>query len=527
MPKATTPARTPDLRVERYRRAGWWRGESLVDTFARHVSSAPSMPAVVDDRGVALTRRELWDRAGEQSGVLESAGVSAGDVVLVSLANSAQWQVWFLACLRLRAVPATIPVSTDRVTLAHVLNLVCARAVVAEASVRRYATGDWARSLAADSDGAAAAIVVNSDGTAQVTTPGGSTKRTPAPPEVEHIMFTSSSTGMPKAVMHTADTLGAGNITFAQRYDLSERTPLFMPSPLGHSVGSWHGGRLSLFLGAELVLQEHWDPARGLDLIDAHECAFTAAATPFLKDLVDVDRPQPKMTSLKTFLCGGAPVPPVLLEQAAHQAPDTLVSVLWGMTEGAGTTCLPVGPRGKITSTAGLPVPGLELAVLDPDRSGSGELAIRGPQVFVGYLGQEELYRTVVTEDGFFRTGDLASIDAEGYLHLTGRLKDMIIRGGVNISPVPIEDAVAAHPAVRRVAVIGEPDERMGERICVVIVPSGDAPTLEELNDWLTARGVPTRKLPEVLRVVEDMPVTAAGKIRKVDLRRQVGGTHD
>ncbi|MEO5666037.1 MAG: AMP-binding protein, partial [Nocardioides sp.] len=198
------------------------------------------------------------------------------------------------------------------------------------------------------------------------------------------------------------------------------------------------------------------------------------------------------------------------------------VTVLWGMTEGAGTTCVPGSTRDQLTNTAGAPTAGLELTILEPADNGIGELGMRGPGVFVGYLGQDDLYRGLLTDDGFFRTGDLARLDDEGYLHLTGRLKDVIIRGGVNISPMPIEDAIAAHPAVRRVAVIGSSDDRLGERICAVIVAAGTPPTLEELNSWLVERGLSTRKLPEELVVVDDMPVTAAGKIRKVVLRREL-----
>jgi cyclohexanecarboxylate-CoA ligase len=344
------------------------------------------------------------------------------------------------------------------------------------------------------------------------------------PRGVDHLMFTSSTTGMPKAVMHTADTLASVNKAFVQRFALGEDTPIFMPSPLGHSVGAWHGARLSLFTGATLVLQDEWDPIRALQLVDAHRCAFTAAATPFLKDIVDAEWPteKPKLASMATFLCGGAPVPPSLLEQARQQVPRTFVSVLWGMTEGAGTTCTPDSTYEQLTATAGRPLPDLELTILDADGTGVGELAMRGPQVFVGYLGQEELYQNLLTEDGFFRTGDLARIGDDGYVRLTGRLKDLIIRGGVNISPVPIENAIASHPSVRRVAVIGRRDDRLGERICAVIVPAGPPPTLQELNAWLIEHGLPSRKLPESLVVVDDMPVTAAGKIRKVDLRRRL-----
>jgi len=155
-------------------------------------------------------------------------------------------------------------------------------------------------------------------------------------------------------------------------------------------------------------------------------------------------------------------------------------------------------------------------------------LTIRGPGVFIGYYGQEDLYKSLLTEDGYFRTGDLAMLDHEGYLRITGRLKDLIIRGGVNISPVPIEDALAAHPEVSAVAVIGFPDERMGELLCAVIipermsVPQAEIPTLENLNAFLREQGLPKYHCPELLRIVEKFPSTPAGKIRKAVLREQI-----
>jgi cyclohexanecarboxylate-CoA ligase len=318
------------------------------------------------------------------------------------------------------------------------------------------------------------------------------------------------------------ETVGALNLGFAERFTLGPGTPIFMGSPVGHSVGSMHGGRLALYVGAPLVLQESWDPEQALALIAQHHCAFTAAATPFLKDLVDApfNGPEPKLATLSTFLCGGAPVPPGLIEQAATEIPHTFVTVLWGMTEGGVTTCLPTDSAATRASSAGVPLPGLELQTLAPDGAvlgpdEQGELAMRGPGVFFGYLGQDELYRSSLAAGGFFRTGDLARIDAAGHLRLTGRLKDMIVRGGVNISPVPIEDALATHPGVRRVAVIGLPDDRLGERICAAVVAVGEPPGLEQLIEWAREQGLPRRLWPEAVRVVDEMPTTAAGKIRK------------
>ena len=146
--------------------------------------------------------------------------------------------------------------------------------------------------------------------------------------------------------------------------------------------------------------------------------------------------------------------------------------------------------------------------------------------MFTGYLGQDDLHAASMTPDGFFRTGDLARLDADGSLHLTGRLKDLIIRGGVNISPVMIEDVLAGHPGVRRVAVVGEPDDRLGERLCAVVVPKGDAQlSLDELVQWAGTQGLSRRYWPESMRIVPDMPVTAAGKIRKNQLRDELFGS--
>jgi acyl-CoA synthetase (AMP-forming)/AMP-acid ligase II len=348
---------------------------------------------------------------------------------------------------------------------------------------------------------------------------------------LDHVVFTSSTTGKPKAVMHSADTLAALNLAFTERFGLGPDRPIFMASPLGHSVGTYHGARLALWTGSSLVLQRRWDPEAALDIIAREGCAFTAAATPFLKDLLDApwSGERPKLAPMTSFLCGGAQVPPALMEQAAEVFPRTFVTVLWGMTEGGLTTCLPESPREKLMTTAGIGLPGLEVLSVDnegqPLAAGEeGELVMRGPGVFIGYCGQDDLYRSLLTETGYFRTGDLARVDADGYVQITGRLKDMIVRGGVNISPVPIEDAIAAHPAVRSVAVIGYPDERLGERICAVIVAQDPVPEAAEIVEFVQARGLPKSFWPEHVRCIDAMPATPAGKIRKNDLRAWLAG---
>lgn len=510
----------------KYRAAGWWPGERLVDLFAGHVEADPHRLSVRDDRGRSLTRRELWLESGIFVDLLADSGVRPRDTVLVLIPNRVEWQVVLLAILRLGAVPATIPMTTDATALTHVARLIGARALVTVAQHRRVRTDELAVTVMA-----AVAhrldVFVLEDHQPRVVTGSGDLAG-PAPDAVNHVMFTSSTTGMPKAVMHTEDTMAAVNIGFERRFDITQDTPLFMPSPLGHSVGAWHGGRLSLHSGAPLILQDRWDPETALRTVADEACVFTAAATPFLKDLVDVawTAPEPKFATLRTFLCGGAPVPPHLMEQAGTELPHTFVSVLWGMTEGGVTTSVPGDDPAVTARTAGLPLPDLELGIRVPESdevAEEGELVMRGPGVFTGYLGQPDLYLSSLTADGYFRTGDLARLGPDGRLTLVGRLKDLIVRGGVNLSPTPIEEAISAHPGVRQVAVIGTPDERIGERICAVVTLAPDVTlTLDELNAWLTAGGLSKRLLPERLECVTDMPVTAAGKIRKLQLRDRI-----
>ena len=527
-------------RARRYRGRGWWPGVPLASRFAYFVREEPHATAVVDDRGRRLDRGQLWREAARLGGELAERGIGAGDIVLVFMPNQVESLVATLAALRRGAIPANLPIRTDGDTLRYAAELCGARVLVTVERHGRSECGVLSREAARGCSRPPAVAVVAEDGTRRWSEPAGpatgSDIRDAAsahPTEgLDHLMFTSSTTGLPKAVMHTADTLAALNVTFAERFGLGPDTPIFMPSPLGHSVGVIHGARLALHTGAPLVLQDRWDPARAFEAVAAHGCRFTAAATPFLKDLVDAPRPAgyrgPKLGSLAWFLCGGAQVPPSLMEQAETEFPNSRVTVLWGMTEGGLTTCTAESPRVKVLTTAGIGLPGLELRTLDERGEETapgdeGELAMRGPGVFVGYYGQASLYESLLTRDGFFRTGDLARIDGDGYVRITGRVKDLIIRGGVNISPVPLEDALAAFPGVRAVAVVGYPDERLGERICAVVETAGRAaPELATITGFLRERGLAKRYWPELVRRVDEFPRTAAGKIRKMEVREWI-----
>lgn len=515
-------------RQQRYRDMGWWPGEYLLARYLRLSEQRPDALAVADSRGRRLTHRELLRASEDYAVALARQGATAGDVVLMALPNCVEWQIMMLAVFRIDAIPASIPTRTDAANLLHVAELIGARLLIVPEGAGAKGLDDIAVDVAQRCGHALDVVFVSPSGELRSRSSDKPSLR-PAKPgfrALDHICFTSSTTGKPKAVMHSADSLAALNLTFSQRFGLDPDTPIFMPSPLGHSVGAYHGARLSLFNAAPLILQETWDPDAALAMVRAHGCGFTAAATPFLSDLVHAAAPKDgrKLESLRWFLCGGAQVPPALMDRTVEEFPHTRVTVLWGMTEGGLTTCHTDSPWDKFRTTCGTGLPGLELHTIDPEgrplpADTEGELVMRGPGMFFGYLGQDNLYRSLLTEGAFFRTGDLAVVDSDGYVRITGRLKDLIIRAGVNISPVPIEDALAAHPNVASIAVIGAPDARMGERLCAVVEPRERSPTLAELQAFVCERGLPKYLAPELVRFIDVMPRTPAGKIRKIDLR--------
>ena len=512
--------------AERYRLARWWTGRRLVDRFESHVAEGPGELAMVSG-GDTLSRSELWHAAGEAAEEFRSAVGTSRRVVLIHLPNYTAWVVMFLATLRAGHVPATPPVSTPETHLRHIFGLIQPALVICAGRNRREPPDGAVRRAAAEASTPIA--VAAPDGTLlAVHGPTAGPDRTAEVPDTTaHLMFTSSTTGPPKAVSHSEDSLAALNVQFAERFGLDHRTPVFMPSPLGHSVGAIHGARLSLLLGAPLILQDEWDPVGALELVASHRADFTAAATPFLLDLANAQWRgcEPKLAPLRSFLCGGAQVPPALIRRCRTELPNTFVTPLWGMTEGGLTTCVAGSTATQVENTVGMGLPGLELRTLDADQGlqalGAGELVMRGPGVFNGYYGQPELYAEHLVGDGFFRTGDLARIDSDGYVSITGRLKDLIIRGAVNISPVETENAIAAHPDVVGVAVIGWPDERLGERICAV-VQAGAPLDLDDVVAFCAEQDLPRRYWPERLMQVDHFPRTAAGKIRKRQLRDEL-----
>ena len=351
----------------------------------------------------------------------------------------------------------------------------------------------------------------------------------PSPDDVVELIYTSGTTGEPKGVMHTSNTLLAAVLGFIERNGLHGNDAILMGSPLAHQSAFLYGLMVSQVLGIKLAMLDVWNPEDAARLIQDEALTYTMGATPFVADLADTPAAERyDLSTMRAFVSAGAPIPRVLVERATKRL-GCSVHAGWGMSENGFTTGTRADdPPEKIFGTDGLPIPGAEVRVVGEDGTPlpageEGRLQARGPANFVGYLKRPERYDT--DAEGWFETGDMARMDEDGYIRITGRSKDIIIRGGENIPIVEVEEILYRHPAVQDVAIVAMPDERLGERACAfVTLKPGAALTFADAVAWLEERHMARQYLPERLEVVEEMPRTPSGKIQKFRLREAASG---
>ncbi|MHA6642760.1 AMP-binding protein [Mesorhizobium sp. A623] len=351
----------------------------------------------------------------------------------------------------------------------------------------------------------------------------------PSPDDVKLVLYTSGTTGRPKAVLHTHNTIMSEIVAVAEYWDVQPQDIVFMASPVSHITGYLYALEQPFILRSSAVLLDVWSGEEAARLIRLHGCTIMFGATPFLKELVDaVERSGEPLPSLRLFPCGGSSVPPQLVYRASKILSNCKVYRIYGATEVSGAVAL--GARcGDVRLAAETdgelwhceakiadPATGTELA---PGQE--GEILLRGPQTFIGY-GDPRDDETAFDDEGFFRTGDLGKIDPPGFIVTTGRSKDLIIRGGENLSPREIEDLLVQHPAVQEVAVVAMPDERLGEAVCafLVCVAGANFDHSEALRYLLECK-LAKQKIPSRIELVFELPKTASGKVRKDILRAE------
>jgi cyclohexanecarboxylate-CoA ligase/acyl-CoA synthetase len=354
-------------------------------------------------------------------------------------------------------------------------------------------------------------------------------------PDAPHvIVYTSGTESTAKGCVHTWNTLDySGRGLAHELYQLQPEDVMFMPSPLAHATGLVVGVLGPLTVGAETHLLDIWEPDEGLRRIEEYRCTYSATATPFVRMALDAQRnAQRDLSSIRAWVCAGAPIPEALAVEFEQAFGGGQLMPLYGCSEIMAATCAHPGDAlerraGTDGSTA---LEGIQIKLFDPDggpvpTGSEGEICYWGPGGSLGYWREPERTAATIDSGGWHHTGDLGKIDADGYLRVSGRLKDIIIRGGTNLSAAEIEKYVAGHPDVAAVAVVAYPDERLGEKACAVVVPKpGRAPSLTDITDHLRERQISMQKLPERLLLVDELPMTATGKVQKFRLRELARG---
>lgn len=442
-----------------------------------------------DHAGTVAALAPADARVARLAGALSDLGVQRGDAVAWQLPNGTDAVVALWACWRLGAV--AVPVH-HRATAAEVERLLGRLPVRLQLDAERI--GRLIETGPERTDTAAAAD------------------------DLALVLHTSGSSGPPKAVLHTQATLAHKARTMVGVHGLGPADAVLMPAPLGHISGILNGVTLPAAARMRSVLMARWDPEEALALIERHRVSFMVGPPTFFHGLRDAAGFTPeRVRSLRLISAGGAGVSAGFCEATAEQF-GAVVKRSYGSTEAPTVATSRVGDdplRGWTTD--GRAVPGAELRVAP-----SGELQVRGPELFVGYADPEAT-AAAITADGWFRTGDVARLQ-DGWLTVTGRLSEVIIRAGENISPAEVEEVLEAHPAVTQAVVVGLPDERLGERACAVVtLEPGSWVELDDLAHWCAARGLARFKWPERLEVVESLPLLASGKPDRRRLRYRLG----
>ncbi len=490
-----------------------------------------------------LTFGDLDDRSNRIARQLRADGVEPGDTVAMQLPNWVEFPLAYLATLKAGATAVPILPEHRASEVGFILDLAECDVFLVPSTFRGFDHVDMVESLVADGTVDPSVVyVVGSFESEDSRFQPWSTLESPRPDpleaeietamdDVEQVMFTSGTTGEPKGVRQSAET---GMHQTAQPIDvlgLDETDVIFGASPLAHNTGIHYYVRLGLLLGARVVLVDRWDPDAALEILDEEDCTFSIGATTFLKDLLDQsDVSAYSLPELELFALAGSAIPAPVVEEAYRRFENLTVMAIWGQTENGIVTATRLDDDVKtVSQTDGAPIPGREVTVRreydgEEITNEPGKLLMRGNGLMDGYLKRPEITSDSFTENGWFKTGDVAVLQEDGYISIRGREKDLIIRGGQNISAAEVEEALIDHPAIREVALVPMPDDRLQERPCAYVrpVPGEPAVGVDTLSEFLDEYGLQRHKHPERVEVVTEFPRTSTGKVQKYKLREDV-----
>jgi acyl-CoA synthetase (AMP-forming)/AMP-acid ligase II len=506
---------------------GWWIRGTLADSLRDAAQHTPRRVALIDG-DCRLDCQSLHAQASTLAQAL-LARVAPGSVVSFMLPNWHEAAVIYLAAtLAGMVVNPILPSLRDR-ELSFLLDDACSRMIFVPSSFAGHDYVSMLQRVTAQMDPPPEVVVVRGEPTDHTDYPSLLDKQpaTDLPAlesdAVRMILYTSGTTGRPKGVLHSHNSLHALIRQIRAHWLVEDGDRFLVPSPIAHIGGSIYAFECPLLLGVTAVLMDRWDADDAVRLMQAERCTHVAGATPFLEQmLAAAQRAGTRLPDLKLFVCGGASVPASLIRTAAGYFDHTVVTRVYGSTEVPITT---IGAPSRddldhaadTDGRAGLA--DIKLVAHDAALPGDGEICARGPQMLVGYLHSEDEADSFDAE-GYFRTGDLGRWVDDRYLVITGRVKDVIIRQGENISPKEVEEVLTGHPGIAEVAIVGLPDTRTGERACAVVVPTTTpGPDVAGLRSFLEAQGVARFKAPEQVVIWDSLPKNDAGKVLKHQIK--------
>ncbi|ENK6569905.1 medium-chain fatty-acid--CoA ligase [Shigella flexneri] len=521
-----------------YRQQGLWGDASLADYWQQTARAMPDKIAVVDNHGASYTYSALDHAASCLANWMLAKGIESGDRIAFQLPGWCEFTVIYLACLKIGAVSVPLLPSWREAELVWVLNKCQAKMFFAPTLFKQTRPVDLILPLqnqlpqlqqivgvdklapATSSLSLSQIIADNIPLTTAITTHGD---------ELAAVLFTSGTEGLPKGVMLTHNNILASERAYCARLNLTWLDVFMMPAPLGHATGFLHGVTAPFLIGARSVLLDIFTPDACLALLEQQRCTCMLGATPFVYDLLNLLEKQPAdLSALRFFLCGGTTIPKKVAREC-QQRSIKLLSV-YGSTESSPHAVVNLdNSLSRFMHTDGYAAAGVEIKVVDDARKTlppgcEGEEASRGPNVFMGYFDEPELTARALDEEGWYYNGDLCRMDEAGYIKITGRKKDIIVRGGENISSREVEDILLQHPKIHDACVVAMPDERLGERSCayVVLKAPHHSLSLEEMAAFFSRKRVAKYKYPEHIVVIEKLPRTASDKIQKFLLRKDI-----
>ncbi|HEX4062509.1 MAG TPA: AMP-binding protein [Streptosporangiaceae bacterium] len=536
-----TVARPAPEQAAAYRAAGWWRDETFLDDLARAAATRPGHPAVIayEDGRLArtLSYADLVTMVNRFAGALADLGVGPGDVVMIHLPNRWMLGPLYLATIRIGAVAAPAQLAMGAREIGHILTETRAKVCVTVGTfagtdythrIRQVAPSTLEHLVVVGDPGLSGALGFDDSFVADQPHRQDGWPAPLGPDDPALLVYTSGTTGQPKGVVHSQNTIYAAGRSLSVPFGLTAADVISIPQLLTHVAGAMHGVYAPITLGATSVMHDTTDDVGlMLDMVAEHQITYLHTSPARTSTLLAEQRARPRQTgSLRVMSASSAPIPPQMVTTA-----QTLFGVplcaCWGMTETGGCTVTrpDEDPPDWGACSDGCAMPWMQVRIDSEPGARVGRLLVRGASLCLGYLGQRRAFEACLDTDGWFDTGDLARDDGRGGIRICGRRTDLITRAsGDKVPTAETEAVLLRHPAVRDVVLVGCRDPRIPEcdEVCAVVVPEGWPPTLESLRHHLEQEQVTADSWPDRLEILPELPKNALGKVLRTTVRQLI-----